>query len=455
MTMDRLPPHDIDAEEAVLGSILISPETIFEIFPNLRPEDFYREKNAWVYRACLNLHDRNAAVNQITVAHEIDEQGKLEDVGGSAYLGYLISIVPTPLHIEHYALIVERASMRRRLIDAAGRIAALGYEGGDEVDVSLAKAEDLLYGLRSAGEARDFVHVREILDQYFEESVLVPREGDGRLGRVATGFSDLDKILGGLQRSELIVLAARPSMGKTSLAMNIAQHVAGKDKAKVAIFSLEMAKEQVVQRMLCGEARVDSQRLRLGFLNEEEERRIMKAMGVLSEVPIYIDDSALLKVAEMRSKIRRLHNEIGVDLVIVDYLQLMHAPGNFENRVQEISHISRSLKGLAREMNVPVLAVSQLSRAVETRTPHTPMLSDLRESGSIEQDADVVLFIYRDDMYYTEKEWEKTYPGKPFPKGIAQIIIAKHRNGPIGRVDLRFDEKTVRFADLVQKGSLL
>ncbi|MDO8692266.1 MAG: DnaB-like helicase C-terminal domain-containing protein, partial [Dehalococcoidia bacterium] len=272
------------------------------------------------------------------------------------------------------------------------------------------------------------------------------------LPHIETGFLDMDKLLGGgFQRSDLIILAARPSLGKTSLALNIAQHAAVKRGARVAIFSLEMSKDQVVQRLLCSQARVNSQRLRQGFLNEEEERRIMEATGVLSEAPIYVDDSPVIKVVEMRSKTQRLHNDVGVDLVIVDYLGLVHG-GNFENRVQEISYISRSLKALARELEAPVLAVSQLSRAVETRTPHTPQLSDLRDSGSIEQDADVVMFIYRDDVYYTEEEWSRK-SRDPYPKGIAEIRIAKHRNGPVGDIRIRFDENTARFDSLATDGA--
>ncbi len=447
MASDQLLPHDVDAEEAVLGSLLIDPEAIISVSLALKTEEFYRERNGWIYGASLALYEKGEAINQITVAHRLSQDGRLEEIGGPAYLSYLVSRVPTPFHVEHYGQIVHRTAFMRRLIDAGGRIAAVGYEARDDVETALSRAEEVLFALSSGRPQRDLVHIRQLLDRYFEETGLGGHEPEGHLPHIETGFIDLDKILGGgFQRSDLTILAARPSLGKTSLALNIAQHAAVKHGARVAIFSLEMSKEQVVQRLLCSQARVDSQRLRQGFLNEEEERRIIEATGILSEAPIYVDDSPVIKVVEMRSKTRRLYNEVGVDLIIVDYLGLVTG-GNFENRVQEISYISRSLKALAREMEAPVLAVSQLSRAVETRSPHTPQLSDLRDSGSIEQDADVVLFIYRDDVYYTEEEWSK-HSRDDYPKGRAEIRVAKHRNGPLGQLYLRFDEKTARFDSL-------
>lgn len=449
MALDQLPPHDVDAEEAVLGSLLIDSEAIFSVSLTLKLQDFYRERNGWIYGACLALHEKGEAINQITVAHRLSQEDRLEEIGGPAYLSYLVSRVPTPLHVEHYGEIVRRTAFMRRLIEAGGRIAAIGYEAREDVETALSRAEEVLFSLSSGRPQRDLIHIRQLLDRYFEESGLSGRPTDGHLAHIETGFIDLDKLLGGgFQRSDLIILAARPSLGKTSMALNIAQHAALKHGARVAVFSLEMSREQLVQRFLCSQARVDSQRLRLGFLNEEEERRILEATGVLSEAPIYVDDSPTIKVMEMRSKARRLFNEIGVDLVIVDYLQLVHG-GNFENRVQEISYISRSLKALAKEIEAPVLAVSQLSRAVEARSPHIPQLSDLRESGSIEQDADVVLFIYREDVYCTKEEWERRGRStKEYPKGIADIIVAKHRNGPVGQLNIRFDESTARFTNL-------
>lgn len=318
---------------------------------------------------------------------------------------------------------------------------------GADVDDSLNKAENALFRLRHGQGPRDLIHIRQVLDRYFETTADMEEKGyaGGAIPQVLSGFAGLDEFLGGLQRSDLIIIAGRPSMGKTSLALSIARNAAVKQEACVALFSLEMAREPLVLRLLASEAGVDSRRVRLGFHTEAEEMRIMDATGALSEAPIYIDDSALLRIVEMRSKARRLHFERGIDLIIVDYLQLMQGDSRGENRVQEISYISRSLKALARELNVPVIAVSQLSRAVEWRASHRPQLSDLRESGSIEQDADVVTFIYRDDYYHTREEWEREYPDKDYPEGIADVIIAKHRNGPTGEIKLHFIPQKAKF----------
>ncbi len=443
----KLPPHDAGAEEAVIGSLLIDPEAIYKITTFLNAEDFYLERTRWSYEACLSLYQRNEAINQITVAQELARRERLEGVGSTAYLSQLVAVVPTSLHIEHYAQIVHRLSTMRRLISAAGQIAAIGYEAPPDVDDALNKAEDVLFRLRHGQSRRDFIHIRQLLDQYFEVSGPLPHS-EKHPPQVLTGFPALDEILGGLQHSDLIILAARPSLGKTSLALNIARNAAVEQRACVAVFSLEMARESVAQRLLSGESGVDSKRVRLGTYSEGEEREIMRASGELSEAMLFIDDSPQLRVVEMRSKARRLYYERGIDLIIVDYLQLMQGDGRTENRVQEISEISRSLKALARELDVPLLAVSQLSRAVEWRASHIPQLSDLRESGSIEQDADVVLFIYRDDVYYSVEEWEKRNLGKPYPRGIADIIIAKHRNGPTGQTSLRFIPKIAKFDDM-------
>lgn len=445
---EPLPPHDIDAEEAALGSLLIDGEAIFKVALIVRPDDFYRERHNWLYDACLTLYDRSEPINQISVAHELAQRDRLEAAGGAAYLSHLVSIVPTSVYVEHYARIVYRTSMLRRLIDAGRRIQAMGYEGESDVDAVLDRAEGILFRLRHGQSSRDFVHIREILDHYLELVGPEPAPGDGRVASVNIGLADLDRLLGGLHRSDMIILAARPSLGKTSLALNIARNAAIDQKAKVAIFSLEMGGEQLGNRLLSAEAGVDTQRLRLGQHDKAEEERVMEAIGGLSEAAIYVDDSALLRPMEVRSKARRLHGEVGLDLVILDYMQLMQGNRRFENRVQETSEISRSLKALARELDVPVLVVSQLSRAVEARTPHIPMLSDLRDSGSIEQDADVVIFIYRDDVYFTKEQWERQNPLQPYPKGIAQLIVAKHRNGPTGQVSARFFERTARFGSL-------
>ena len=451
MISENLPPHDVEAEKAVLGSLLIDSEGIFKVATFLRPEDFFTPDNQWVYDACFSLYQRNEGINQITVAHELAQKGRLEEAGGAAYLSHLVSMVPTSLHVEHFAQIVSRSAVMRRLISAGSQITALGYEADTEVDATLSRAEDVLFKVRQRQSRQDFVPIRQVLGQYFEETGPTP-PGEEEIPHVLTYFTALDDFLGGLQRSDLIVLAARPSVGKTSLALNIARNTAVNQKACVALFSLEMSRQAVVQRLLANEANVDSRSVRSGSYKEKEkeERRIMEASGILSEAPIYIDDSPQLRVVEMRGKAQRLYRERTVDLVIVDYLQLIQGASRSESRVQEVSEITRSLKALAREIDAPVLAVSQLSRAVEFRSSHRPQLFDLRESGSIEQDADVVLFIYREEMHITEDAWKKDYDieTEPYPRGIADIIIAKHRNGPTGEVKLRFVPWTAKFEDL-------
>ena len=449
MISDNLPPHDIEAEKAVLGSMLIDSEGIFKIATFLAPEDFFNPENQLVYEACFNLYQRNEGINQITVARELVQKERLEVVGGAAYLSHLVSTVPTSLHIEYYAQIVSRLAIMRRLISAGSQITALGYEADAEVDVALSRAEDVLFKVRQRRSRQDFVLIRQVLSQYFEEAGPTQSKGE-EIPHILTSFAAVDDFLGGLQRSDLVVLAARPSVGKTSLALNIARNTAINQKACVALFSLEMSRQAVVQRLLSNEANVDSRSVRLGTYTEKEERRIMEASGVLSEMPIYIDDSPQLRVVEMRSKAKRLNFERTVDLVIVDYLQLIQGGTRSDSRVQEVSEITRSLKALAREINAPVLAISQLSRAVEFRASHRPQLSDLRESGSIEQDADVVIFIYREEMNTKEEDWKNNHDieVEPYPRGIADVIIAKHRNGPTGEVKLRFITKTAKFEDL-------
>jgi replicative DNA helicase len=449
MLTERLPPHDIEAEEAVIASLLVDSDAIYKVAAILQPDDFFREKNAWAYEACFALWERNETINEVTVGHELARRDRLEQIGGLAYLSRLVTELPTPIGVEHYAGIVKRDAVYRRLIEAASRITQMAYSGGPDLDGTLARAESLLLSLSSGKRLSDFVHIRDVLDGFWEGPGLEAFKG-GLQGSVRTGFMDLDTLLGGLKRADLIVLAARPSLGKTSLALNIARNAAVGQNAKVAIFSLEMAAEQLVQRLLASESGVDSTRLRLGLHTEAEERRVMNALGILSAIDIYVDDSAVQRVTEIRSKALRLHRDQGLDLVIVDYLQLIHGTERGDNRVQEISLISRSLKELARELDVPVIAVSQLSRAPEMRSPHIPMLSDLRESGSIEQDADVVVFIYREDVYVRKEDWELAHPeGNPYPAGDAQIIIAKHRNGPTGTIHLRFRQKLARFEDLL------
>ncbi|MBI2329276.1 MAG: replicative DNA helicase [Chloroflexi bacterium] len=453
MYREKLPPHDIDAEEAVIGSLLIDGTAIYKITAFLEePTYFYHEPNQWLYGACLALQQRSEAINQITVAQELDRQRKLEACGGAAYLSHLISMVPTSLDVEHYAQIVYRLAIKRRLIDAADKIAAIGYGADPDVEYALNKAEDVLFRLRHGQSPRDFVHIRQVLDKYFEEAAPGPALGEEgykqALPYVLSGFTGLDELLGGFQHSDLIIVGGRPSMGKTSLSLNIARNAAVEQGACVALFSLEMARDSLVWRLLSSESGVNLTRIRLGQHTEEEERRIMEATGRLSEVPIYIDDTPQLRMIEMRSKAQRLQQEHHIDLIILDYMHLMQADSRTENRVQELSFLSRSLKGLARDLNVPVLALSQLSRASEFRASHIPQLSDLRESGSIEQDADVVIFVNRDELHYPTREaWELAHPGEPFPPP-ADIIVAKHRNGPTGQINLRFVAKMARFENI-------
>ena len=445
MYAERLLPHDPDAEESVVGSVLIDGPSLAKITSFLTPTDFYLAKNRSCFEACLAIFQRDEAINQVSVAHELSLAGRLEEVGGASYLGHLVRSVPTSVHIEHYGRIVQRDSVMRQLIAVAGDIATIGYDGTTDVEASLGSAEDLLYHIRSGRGTRDFVHIREVLDTYMEETATLDLIEGRHLAPIPTGFPELDKLLGGLQRSDMIVVAARPSLGKSTLAFNIARHAA-EQGAVVGIFSLEMSAEQIAIRLLSGEAGVDSHRLRLGMVSEAEHRRELDAIGVLSELPLYIDDTPIQGVVEMRGKARRLQTERGLDLLIVDYLQLMSSGGSrSEYRVQEMGEFSRSLKGMARDMDIPVLACSQLSRAPEQRPSHRPLLSDLRESGSIEQDADVVAFIYREDVYTTEEEWGRSNPDRPYPKNIAELIVAKHRNGPMGTVPLYFRGDVVRF----------
>jgi replicative DNA helicase len=385
------------------------------------------------------------------VAQELDRQEKLEKCGGAAYLSHLISVVPTSLDIEHYARIVYRLSIMRQLISAAEKISHIGYESDPDVSDSLNRAEDVLFKLRHERGTLDFVHIKQVLDRYFEVPPSPEAEDYQPIPHALSGFIGLDDFLGGFQRADLIIVAGRPGMGKTSLVLNIARNAAIEQGACVALFSLEMFREALVQRLLSSESGVNSRRIRLGLNTEDEEILIMEATGKLSEAPVYIDDSPQLRVVEMRSKARRLYFERGIDLIIVDYLQLLQGDSRNENRVQEISYISRSLKALARELKVPVIAVSQLSRAPEWRASHIPQLSDLRESGSIEQDADLVIFIYRDEIYYpTVEDWQSQHPDKEYPKGMADIIIAKHRNGPTGQIKLRFRNSLTRFENIAK-----
>ena len=446
MNGDKLPPHDIDAEEAVIGSLLIDGTAIYKIAEFLQGQDFHYEQNRCMYEASVDLFQRSEAINQITVAQELTRQGKLESCGGAAQLSHLISICPTSLDIEHYAQIVFRLSIMRQLISAGNQISSVGYEASSDIEASLSQAESILFKLRHGRSSNDLTHIRDVLGKYFETEPVA--DDDTQLPYVLSSFVGLDEFLDGFQRSDLIVVAGRPSMGKTSLVLNIARNIAVGQNTCVALFSLEMARDSLVTRLLSSESGVNMKRMRFGEHTEGEERRIVEATGVLSESPIYIDDTPMVKVTEMRSKALRLDFERRIGLVVVDYLQLMQGEGKGENRVQEISYISRHLKAMARELNAPVIAVSQLSRAVESRPSHKPHLADLRESGSIEQDADVVLFIYRDEYYSdSPQEWEAAHPGEEYPPP-AEIIIAKNRNGPTGSINLRFRRNLTRFENI-------
>ena len=450
MYAERLPPHDVDAEESVIGSVLIDGDSLNKIAPFLRSSDFYSEKGRWCYEAVLALLERGEPIDQISVAHELSLHDRLEGVGGADYLGHLVSVVPTSVHIEHYGRIVHHASIMRQLIRVGGDIAAIGYESGPDPEESLSKAENLLFRVRSGRGSSDFTHIRDVLDTYIEESSALHDPEFSHLAPIPTGFTDFDKLLaGGMQRSDFLVLAARPSLGKSTLAFNIARHAAGQG-AVVGVFSLEMSAAQIVLRLLSSEAGIDGYRLRLGLLSDAEETRQQDAIGALSDLPIYMDDTPIQGIVEMRGKARRLQTERGLDMLVVDYLQLISGTGRGDNRVQEMGEISRSLKGLARDLDIPILACSQLSRAVEQRPIKKPLLSDLRESGSIEQDSDVVAFIYREDIYTTREEWEKRNPSEQYPENIAELIVSKHRNGPLGTIPLYFRNEVVRFESMVQ-----
>ena len=455
MYVDKLPPHDINAEESVIGSVLIDGDSIHKVLPVLRPTDFYGEKNRWCYEAFLALAERGEAINQITVSHELSLNERLEEIGGSAYLSHLVIVVPTSVHIEHYAGIVQRTSTYRQIIDASGEIAEIGLRGGSDADKALSRAENILFQVRTRRRSGDFLHVRDVLDDYMGSSAALAPTSDG-LSPVPTGFRHIDEQLGnGMQRSDLIIVAARPSLGKSTLAFNIARAAAGEGN-RVGIFSLEMSRDQIALRLLAAEAGIDSYRVRVGLLTTDEEARMIDAIGSLSDLPLYIDDTAIQSVADMRGKARRLQSERGLDLLVIDYLQLI-AGGNrrIDNRVQEMGEISRSLKGIARDFDIPVVACSQLSRAIEQRPNHRPLLSDLRESGSIEQDADVVAFIHREDVYSTREDWLRRNPTQPYPENLAELIFAKHRNGPVGTVKLYFKNDFMSFFDVEEQKELI
>jgi len=437
--LGKIPPQNIDAEQSVLGAVLLDREAIFKVMKVVRPEDFYREDHRMIYEAMLFLNESGRPVDLITVSEQLRQQGNLDKVGGVAYIASLAEMAPVAANVEYYARIVEEKALLRTLIQLSTRIAGMSYEESEEPEKLIAEAERMIMELGSRRVSGVFYSIKDILiDTLTHIEFLYNNRGS--VTGVPTSFGDLDKICHGLQPSDLIILAGRPSMGKTSLGMCIGYSAALKHNIPVAIFSLEMSREQLVQRILCAEAKIDQQRLRSGLLDEEDWRELHEVAGKLARAPIYIDDTPAITVRQVRAKARQLQVEKGLGLIIIDYLQLMQGTRRYENRQQEISDISRSLKSLAKELNVPVLALAQLSRAVEQRQDKRPIMSDLRESGALEQDADLVMFIYRDEYYHPDSE----------KKGIAEIIISKHRNGPVGTVELGFLKELTKFVPLLK-----
>lgn len=441
--IERVPPQNIEAEQAVLGGMLLEKEAIAKVAEVLQPEDFYREAHRLLYTAALALYERNDPVDLVTMTESLRRDDKLEVAGGITYITGLANSVPTAANVLYHARIVEEKALLRRLISAATQVASLGYEGADEVEQIMDSAEKMILEVSQRRMNKEFTPIKTIIMDAFRKIEDLYSNKGGITG-LATGFKDLDNLTAGLQPSDLILIAARPSMGKTAFVLNITQHIAIREKKAVAFFSLEMSKEQLVHRMLCAEAAIDSQRLRVGELEDKDWTKLITAADRLSQAPIFIDDTAGITVMEMRSKARRLKTEHDLQLIVIDYLQLMQGSSRgkgSENRQQEISEISRSLKGLARELGVPVIALSQLSRGVEQRQSKRPMLSDLRESGSLEQDADIVSFLYREDYYNPDTD----------EPNITEIIIAKHRNGPVDTVKLYFHKQFTKFANLSLK----
>jgi len=428
---------------------MLDKDAIVKIADSVTSEDFYSGKNRLVFEAMLELYEHRDPIDVLSLSNKLKEKKQLEDVGGSTYLTKLVNAVPTATNVIHYAEIVRNKATLRRLISIASNISELGYQEENEIAKVLDKAEQLLFGVSQKYLKDKFIPLKDVLVEAFDR-IDELHKSSGKMRGVPTGFADLDNILSGMQNSDLVVLAARPSVGKTAFALDIARHIAVQEKVPVGVFSLEMSKEQLVDRLLCAEAKVDSWKMRTGKLGNSDASddfsRIGEAMGILSDAPLFIDDSAASNVMEIRTKARRLQLEHDLGFLVIDYLQLMEGSGsgrNSDNRVQEVSEISRALKGLARELNIPVLALSQLSRAVESRSPQIPKLSDLRESGSIEQDADVVIFIYREERENPDTD----------RKNIADILVAKHRNGPVGQIELFFNEGNISFSNLDKKHS--
>lgn len=427
-------PQSREAEEAVLGSIMINPEAYYDVAEFLQGADFYIHRHRWIWDTFVRLHESRTPIDILTVTEELDQQGQLAEVGGAAYLTALINNVPSSLHAIAYGRIVEQTAVRRNMLEAANKIAKLAYDEETGIETVMDDAEKAVFGVSERRMTRDLEPIQEVLSNYYDRiGELAARPDD--IHGVPTGFIDLDKLLAGLQPSDLLIVAGRPGMGKTGFALSVAKNAAQIHKKHVAIFSLEMSNEQLVQRLISQETGIDSQRLRTGKLHEDEWPLFTHAIEVMSDTRIFLDDTPAITPLQLRTKCRRLHLEYRLDLIIVDYLQLMSGDTRNDNRVQEVSYISRNLKVLARELNVPVLAAAQLSRAVEQRTDKRPVLSDLRESGSLEQDADIVMFIYRPEVYEED----------PTKENIAEVIVAKHRNGPTGNIQLFFRKNLAKF----------
>jgi replicative DNA helicase len=438
---DKLPPQNIEAEQSVLGCLMLDKDAIIRVADILEAGDFYRGNHNVIYRIMLDLYEKNEPIDLLSLTSRLENKKKLEEIGGASYLTSLVNMVPTAAHVAHYANLVKQKKVLRDLIDASYQITEASYREPDDVEELVDEAEQKIFSISQKSVNQKFIPIKEGLEEAFERIDRL-HKGDGALRGVSTGFTDLDNYLSGLQKSDLIILAARPSLGKTTLALDFVRHIAVKDKTPVGIFSLEMSREQLIDRLVCAQAEVDLYRMRTGKLTGEgpnnDFEKIQQAMDQLSNAPIFIDDTPSPSILHMRTMARRLQSEHQLGMLVIDYLQLIQPRNNFDSSVQQVTEISRSLKALSRELNLPVLAISQLSRAVESRSPAIPKLSDLRESGSLEQDADLVMMIYREDKDRTNSE----------KKNIADIIIAKHRNGPTGKVELYFNESQVSFKNL-------
>ncbi|MCI6737318.1 MAG: replicative DNA helicase [Intestinibacter sp.] len=436
----RIPPHSVEAEQSVLGSILLDKDAMISVSETLIPEDFYKEAHKVIYECMLKLYNSQSEIDLITLAEELRDQGYLDDIGGIPYITSLSTIVPTTSNIKYYVNIVKEKSIVRQLISAANDIINLSYDSSAKVEDVLENAEKKIFDISQERTTNDFKQINQVLRDTYDMIEKLYTEKNEVTG-LTTGFRDLNKKINGFQKSDLLLVAARPAMGKTAFALNLVQNAALKGDASVAVFSLEMSKEQLVQRMLSSQSNVELKKIKTGKLNANDWPRIIEAMAVLSEAKIHIDDTPGIKISELRSKCRKLKIEKGLDLVLIDYLQLMEGEGNNESRQQEIAKISRSLKILAKELNCPVVALSQLSRAPEQRADHRPMLSDLRESGSIEQDADIVMFLYRDEYYNPDTE----------SKNIGEVIVSKNRHGETGTIELVWFGEVQKFADKIRE----